>query len=133
MKQNRISLIILLAIAVTIVSCSKSHMNDTGTARKFRFQLYTNQDFSSNTSTIHFSIFVNDGNTVLLDSNLATMQIKDIPNAANKIVIEKTVNVTNDVDLSAGFLYQIDGVGTSWYIDTSRAGNPLKVIDYAFQ
>lgn len=132
MKQNRVIIVIMLVIGVSVLSCSKSHINNPGTPRKFRFQLYTTQDFSSNNSVIHFSIFVNDGNTALLDSNLATMQIKDIPDAANKIVIEKTVNVPNDVDLSAGFLYQIDNVGTSWFIDTSRAGNPLKVIDYDF-
>ncbi len=61
------------------------------------------------------------------------MQIKDIPDAAHKIVIEKTVFGTGNSDLAAGFNYEIQNVGHSWYIDTSRAGNELKVIDYAFQ
>jgi hypothetical protein len=38
----------------------------------------------------------------------------------------------NNADLAAGFHYEIQNVGHSGYIDTSRAGNELKVVDYAF-
>ena len=61
------------------------------------------------------------------------MQIKDIPGAAHKLVIEKTVPGNNNADLAAGFRYEIENVGQSGYTDTSRAGNMFKVIDYAFQ
>ena len=101
--------------------------------RKIRFQLYTNQDFSTDNSLINFSIFIKDKNGTLLDSALAAMEIKDIPDSAHKFVIEKTVTENNNWDLAAGFQYEIQNVGYSWYIDTSKAGNTLKVIDYAFQ
>ena len=68
---------------------------------------------------------------MLLDSSLASIQIKDIPDSLHKIVIEKTV--ADNADLAAGFRYEIPGVGISWHIDTSKAGNKLKVIDYDFQ
>ena len=61
------------------------------------------------------------------------MQIKDIPDAAHKLVIEKTVPGNDNTDLAVGFHYEIQNVGHSGYIDTSKAGNALKVIDYAFQ
>ena len=122
---------------VLATSCTKQYSSSGGnyppTSRKIRFQLYTNQDFSTDNAVIHFSIFIKNGDRVLLDSALATMQIKDIPDFAHKIVIEKAVTGYDNVDLSAGFQYEIENVGFSWFIDTSRAGNPLKVIDYAFQ
>ena len=99
--------------------------------RTIRFQLYTNQDFSDNSSVINFSIFIRDANRTLFDSSLASMRIKDIPDALNKLVIEKTVN--DNSDLAAGFRYEIHDVGTSSYIDTSKAGNPFKIVDFSFQ
>ena len=101
--------------------------------RKIRFQLYTNKDFSDDSSVIAFAIFIKDKNGILLDSALAPMQIREIPNSAHKLVIEKTVAENNNWDLAAGFRYEIQNVGFSGYIDTSKAGNQLKVIDYAFQ
>jgi len=62
---------------------------------------------------------------------LASMRIEDIPDALNKLVIEKTVN--DNSDLAAGFHYEIQDVGSSSFIDTSKAGNPFKIIDYSFQ
>jgi hypothetical protein len=61
------------------------------------------------------------------------MQLKDIPDVAHKLVIEKTAPGNDDSDLAAGFHYEIQNVGHSGYIDTSKAGNNFKVIDYAFQ
>lgn len=101
--------------------------------RKIRFQLYTNQDFSADNSIIHFSIFIKDANRTLLDSALASMQIKDIPDAAHKLIVEKTVTGNYNSDLTAGFRYEIENVGISAFIDTSKAGNTFKIIDYAFQ
>ena len=59
------------------------------------------------------------------------MRIEDIPDAFHKLVIEKTVS--DNSDIAAGFRYEIHDVGTSSYVDTSKAGNLFKVIDYAFQ
>ena len=124
-----------LLVALIAISCKKNYSasltSASPTARTFRFQLYTNQDFSTSTSVINFSIFIKNGNRKLFDSSLASMLIKDIPDATHKIVIEKTV--ADNSDLAAGFLYEIPNVGISWHIDTSRAGNAFKVVDYNFQ
>ena len=135
MKIFSISTLVLLI--VTMESCKKTYPSsdgeNPGTGRKVLFQLYTDKDFSAETSVIKFSIFIRNARTTFFDSSFASMQIKDIPDAAHKIVIEKTVFGTGNADLAAGFNYEIQNVGNSWYIDTSRAGNVLKVIDYAFQ
>lgn len=137
MKKLFIMRIVSLVVLVSILSCKKqyptAYETPPGIERKIRFQLYTNQDFSGNTSIINFSLFIKNGNTNLFDSALAVMKIKDIPDAAHKIVIEKTVTTNGNSDLAAGFRYEIQDVGNSWYIDTSKAGNPFKIIDYAFQ
>jgi hypothetical protein len=110
--------------------------------RTFRFLLSTDQDFSGNNAIIHFSIFIKNGSVyvydttaghLLFDSAFLPMQIKDIPDPAHKIVVEKKVAGYDTADLTAGFVYEIENVGSSWHIDTSRAGNPLKVIDYNFR
>jgi hypothetical protein len=135
MKKFIIAICSALLVVLTGISCKKDYSShDTSnsfTSRTIRFQLYTNQDFSANTSVINFSIFIKNGNKTLFDSSLASMQIKDIPDNTHKIVIEKTV--ADNADLAAGFRYEILNVGISWHIDTSKAGNGLKVIDYAFQ
>ena len=117
------------------LSCKKQYSSGNiiypPAQRTIRFQLYTNQDFSGNTSVINFSVFIRTANRTLFDSTLASMRIEDIPDASHKLVIEKTVN--DNSDLAAGFNYEIQDVGTSWFIDTSKAANPFKVIDYAFQ
>ncbi len=135
MKFFSISIVVLLI--VTTESCKKTYPSsdgeNPGNGRKVLFQLYTDKDFSNETSVIKFSIFIRNARTTFFDSSFAPMQIKDIPDAAHKLVIEKTVLGTGNSDLAAGFNYEIQNVGHSWYIDTSRAGNALKVIDYAFQ
>jgi hypothetical protein len=123
-----------LALLFIVVSCRKYSSGNIiypASPRTIRFQLYTNQDFSGNASVINFSIFIRDANRTLFDSSLAPMRIEDIPDALHKLVIEKTVN--DNADLAAGFNYEIQDVGNSWYIDTSKAGNALKIIDYSFQ
>lgn len=122
-------------IMIILVGCKKYNSGPIvfpQSDRKIRFQLYTDQDFSGNTSVINFSIFIRTKNQTLLDSALASMEIKDIPDAAHKLVIETTVTGYSDNDLAAGFDYQIQNVGSSWYTDTSKAGTILKVIDYNF-
>lgn len=128
----------MLTVVFVIVSCKKGYSPGNtiypgvGTERKIRFQLYTNQDFSTNASVINFSLFIRNTNRTFFDSSLVSMRIKDIPDAAHKLVIEKIVNTDNS-DLAAGFRYEIHDVGNSQYIDTSKAGNTFKIIDFAFQ
>jgi hypothetical protein len=123
-----------LVVAIIGLSCKKDSSTPRVTypqKRTIRFQLYTNENFSTNTSVINFTVFIENGSKTLFDSSLASMQIKDIPDNAHKIIIEKTV--ADNSDLAAGFRYEIQNVGMSWHIDTSKAGNSFKVIDYAFQ
>jgi len=132
--KNFIRIAAAVAVLLVVVSCRKyssGNMSYPAAQRTIRFQLYTNQDFSDNSSVINFSIFIRDANRTLFDSSLASMRIKDIPDALNKLVIEKTVN--DNSDLAAGFRYEIHDVGTSSYIDTSKAGNPFKIVDFSFQ
>jgi hypothetical protein len=146
MKNNFFNACLLLTFCITIASCKKNssvkNPMPPANGRTFRFLLYTDQDFSNNNSVIYFTVFIKKGsvyvfdtvrNNLLYDSAFAPMQIKDIPDAAHKIVIEKKVVGYDDEDLSAGFIYQIENVGSSWHVDTSTAGNPLKVIDYNFR
>jgi hypothetical protein len=129
--------ILIASLSVIVISCKKQYpygtVGNPYNSRKVRFQLYTNQDFSGNSSIIHFSIFIGKANNTLLDSSLAPMQIKDIPDSMNKIIIEKTIPGNDNADIEAGFRYEIQNVGNSWFIDTIRAGSTFKVIDYAFQ
>ena len=146
MKNNRFQVYSLLALSIIIASCEKTGSNanpmpaDSG--RTIRFVLYTDHDFSDDNSVIHFSVFIKKGSVyvfdtvranILFDSAYAPRLIKDIPDPANKIVVEKKVIGYDDADLTAGFVYEIENVGSSWHIDTSKAGNPLKVIDYNFR
>lgn len=136
----------LIILFITIASCKKSGLNGnpmpTNDGRTIRFMLYTDQDFSDDSAVIHFTIFIKKGSVyvndtiasnLLFDSAFAPVQIKDIPDAAHKIVVEKKVVGYDDADLTAGFIYAIENVGNAWHIDTSKAGNPLKVIDYNFR
>jgi hypothetical protein len=127
---------VVALLSVIGQSCKKTHPSTGGESlsseRKIRFQLYTDKDFSNENSVIKFSIFIRDARTTFFDSSLAPMKLQDIPDAAHKIVIDKMVLGDNNADLAAGFHYEIQNVGHSGYIDTSRAGNELKVVDYAF-
>src|SRR5262245_60322561 len=122
MKILFISILVLLTFVLE--SCKKTYPSrsgeNPGNERKIRFQLYTDKDFSGETSLIEFSIFIRNAQTELFDSSLAPMQLQNIPDAAHKIVIEKTISGNHDADLAAGFRYEIQNVGNSWYIDTSK-------------
>ncbi|HYJ65403.1 MAG TPA: hypothetical protein VEV62_16800 [Parafilimonas sp.] len=146
MKKISFNFCLLLTLCVIITSCKKNgaenSMTPPASGRTFRFVLYTDQDFSNDNSVIHFTLFIKKGsvyvyepnqNNLVYDSAFATMQIKDIPDAAHKIVVEKKVVGYDDTDFSAGFVYEIENVGNSWHVDTSSAGNPLKIIEYNFR
>src|SRR5215467_12465609 len=99
--KNLFSVVMLLMLLSAVVflmivldSCKKTNPSgeNPGIERKIRFQLYTNEDFSDETSVITFSIFIKKAQTTLFDSSLAPMQLKDIPDSTHKIVIEKTIS-----------------------------------------
>ena len=134
MKNFATAAVLMLLVLFTDESCSKTNSTPSyGSPRKIKYVLYTNTDFSGNSDTIKFSLVMRTQNKELFDSALAPMLIKDIPHADHKIVIEKNVPGNDSSDLSVGFLYTIVGVGNSWYLDTCKAGNAFKVVEYDFR
>jgi hypothetical protein len=116
------------------VSCSKDHaVVKSNSARKVRFELYTGKDFSDDEKNIQFSIFIRNGQKTILDSPLAPMKIKDIPDSNHKIVIVRLVPDNDMATLAVGFNYQIETVGFSWYLDTFPAIDTFKVLSYSFR
>ncbi|MES2375991.1 MAG: hypothetical protein V4553_05415 [Bacteroidota bacterium] len=119
-----------------ITSCTKKvEVIPTPTppsARTIKFNLYTEQDFSTDNHNITFSVFIRNGTKTLLDSPITTMKVKDIPKLANKLMFEKKI-VNDDSELTAGFTYYIENVGYSWYLDTLSAGGKTKLINYSFR
>lgn len=146
MKKISFNVCLLLTLCIAIASCKKNGPGENpipvGSGRTVRLLLYTDQNFSNDNSVIHFTVFIKKGSVyvydtvasnLLFDSAFAPMQIKDIPDPAHKIVIEKKVIGYDEADLTAGFVYEIENVGNSWHVDTSSAGNPLKIIEYNFR
>jgi hypothetical protein len=127
---------ILISVVILIqLSCSKERsVHHSGSDRTIRFELYTKNNFSENNDNITFSLFIkNKQNRVLFDSTLSVMKIMDIPDSTRKIVFEKKVPKEDASELAAGFHYIIEGVGYSSYLDTCKAGQLLKVIEFIFQ
>lgn len=127
-----------VAAILTVTSCRKQtkeqNTRDPELPRKIQFQLYTDKDFSGNTDDIYFSLFIhNSTNKVLWDSLLPVMKIKDIPDLAHKLVMEKSIIVKNSSILKVGFHYVIGNVGNANYIDTSNAGQTIKIVAFKFQ
>ena len=127
-------LTIFLFLFILAVACKKDQPNvKTNPPRKVRYELYTNEDFSDDQKNILFSIFMRNGQKTILDSPLATMKIKDIPDSNHRIIIEKLVPGDAPSTLVVGFNYQIENVGNSWYLDTFPAGDTSKVLSYPFR
>lgn len=127
-------LIIFPVLFILVVSCKKDQPNaKTNPARKVRYELFTNEDFSDNQKNILFSIFMRNGQNTIFDSPLATMKIKDIPDSNHRIVVEKLVPDNDTATLVVGFNYQIEHVGNSWFLDTFSSGNTSKLLRYPFR
>jgi hypothetical protein len=134
MKKYILITIALLSLVLTLSSCNKDgEQPNNKVEHKIQYVLYTNEDFSNDEHNITFSVFARDNDNTLLDSAISTMKVKDIPSAANKIVVEKTLITNASTDLVAGFVYQIEGVGVSWHLDSIAAGQNNKIIEYAFK
>lgn len=136
MKKYFIGIIVMLVVFVFLGSCKKyspSNSIEPESERIILFQLYTSKDFTDETSVIDFSVFVRTANKTIFDSAFISVRLNEIPDAAHKLALEKTIRGYAGEDLAAGFRYTIHGVGNSTYIDTSKAGNPFKVVDFNFQ
>ena len=102
--------------------------------RKVQFVLYTDKDFSNNGQIISFKLSIQKiSNLVIWDSLLPVMKIKDIPRQANKLVIEKQVPGNDPSLLKTGFYYTIENVGSSWFIDSFKVGETIKILAFNFQ
>ena len=135
MKNTIIVLTTLFIILLTTLSCNKEKPKP-GTEkveRTIQYVLYTNEDFSDDEHNITFSVFARDDERTLLDSAITTMKVKEIPSIDNKIIIEKKLITDASTDLVAGFVYEIEHVGVSWYLDSIPAGQNSKTIEYAFK
>ncbi|MGF7079348.1 hypothetical protein [Mucilaginibacter sp. UYCu711] len=134
MKTTLVLSVSIFALFLLITSCTKQ-VEVTPTlplTRTIKFNLYTEQDFSTNNHNITFSLFIRNHTKTLFDSTITTMKIKDIPKLADKLVFEKKIFYDNS-ELAAGFTYYIQDVGSSWHLDTLAAGQNFKLIDYSFR
>ena len=138
MKSLSIISILCGSIILIGTSCKKqityNALSSSKNLRKVQFVLYTDKDFSSDNNTITFKVSIKkSGNQVLWDSTLTPMKIKDIPNTAHKIIIEKAIPGNDPSLLKVGFYYSIKDVGNSWYLNAFNVGETFKVVDFNFQ
>ena len=139
-KMKFLSTVYIFCVSVILIgtSCKKlttyPEHNNPGVPRKVQFLLYTDKDFSTDNDMITFTLSIqNLTNQTLWDSALAPMKIKDIPNLEHKLVAEKIVPANNPSLLKVGFLYSIENVGNSWHLDSLKAGETFKIVDFNFQ
>jgi len=134
MTRYRLIVIALISLVLSLSACHKDREQPNNKVEhKIQYVLYTNEDFSDDEHNITFSVFARDNDKTLLDSAITTMKVKEIPSAANKIIIEKTFVTDASTPLLAGFVYEIDGVGVSWNLDSIPAGQNITTIEYAFK
>jgi hypothetical protein len=134
MKPFLVLPITVFAFLLLLTSCLKKVevVPTLPLTRTVKFNLYTDQDFSTDNHNITFSVFVRNSTKTLLDSAITTMKVKDIPKLANKLTFEKTI-VNDNSELTVGFKYYIENVGYSWYLDTLAAGGRTKLLNYSFK
>jgi hypothetical protein len=101
-------------------------------ARKVRYELFTDKDFSGNSEMIQFNLEMLLAGREIFDSALAPMKIQDIPDSLHRIIIEKLVPAGVTDTLSVGFTYTIVDVGTSWHQELFPAGDTLKIVRFSF-
>lgn len=130
-KMRLLTAFATLAFLCITYSCKKDTVPPV--TRTIQYILYTDKDFSSDDALVTFTLYMKNRTNIIFDSSLAPMKLKDIPNAANKIVFEKTVPHNDTALLTVGFLYSIEGVGNSWYLDTCASGETFKTVNYNFQ
>ena len=127
--------IFCMAFSVMIAACKKS--TQTPSPRTIRYILYTREDFSEVRDTIRFRLRMQTtGITgrVLLDSGIAPMRVSEVPDSLHRLIFTKTVPPGHEQDkLIVGFIYDIDNVGESWYLDSSAAGEKTKTVEYSFR
>jgi hypothetical protein len=133
MKHLVANLFAAVALIPAIPACKKT-AHPPAAPRNVQYILYTSTNFTGNNGQITFELIMKNGRTVLFDSLFTPMNISDIPDKAHAIVVNKLVPAGNEgADLQVGFLYAIQNVGNSWFLDTCKAGDVLKKVEYDFQ
>jgi len=134
MKKIGFRLILPALIILSALSCKKDYngYKTPPIQRNIQFDLFTSQDFSTDNNKITFTLHIKNKNKTLWDSVLSSMKINEIPVQANKLTFNKIVPDDDGSELSAGFVYEIENVGMSWYLDTIKAGEAFKHISYDF-
>ena len=127
--------ILSISLSTILLACKKNAA--TPTPRTIRYILYTKEDFSNVDDTIRFRLHIHTtGITgrVLFDSNIAPMKVSEIPDPAHEFVFTKTVPPGYDKEkLVIGFVYDIDKVGESWYLDSMLPSETKKTVEYSFK
>jgi hypothetical protein len=119
---------------ITGSAITDSALDNSKNLRKVRFVLYTDKDFSSDNDSIFFKLSIRKArNQVLWDSMLAPMKIKDIPDLAHRLIVNKLVPGNDPSLLKVGFYYSIKNVGNSWHVEPFNVGETFKVVDFNFQ
>ena len=139
-KMKFLSFMSIFCVSTILVgtSCKKQTMDpipgNPEVHRKIQFALYSDKDFSNDNGNITFTLSIQKlTSQVLWDSVLPQMKIKDIPDVAHKLVIEKLVPNNDNSLLKVGFRYAIENVGSSWHWDSSDAGETFTIVDFNFQ
>jgi len=139
-KMKFLSFMSIFCVSTILVgtSCKKQIMDpipgNPEVLRKIQFALYSDKDFSNDNGNITFTLSIQKlTSQVLWDSVLPQMKIKDIPDVAHKLVIEKLVPNNDNSLLKVGFRYAIENVGSSSHWDSSNAGETFTIVDFNFQ
>ena len=136
-KAKFLSFMSVFCVSTILVgtSCKKQTTDQSpGVPRKIQFALYSDKDFSNDNGNITFTLSIQKlPSQVLWDSVLPQMKIKDIPDVAHKLVIEKLVPNNDKSLLKVGFRYSIENVGSSSHWDSSNAGETFTIVDFNFQ
>ena len=138
MKKFRLTLTLgFLCVAFTMIFAACRRHVEVPPPRTIHYILYTKEDFAGDNDTIRFRLRMQTTGVtgrVLFDSSIAPMRISEIPDSLHRLQFTKTVPPGHDHDLLVvGFVYDIDHVGESWFLDSSLAGASSKTVEYSFR
>ena len=135
-----LTILSILAVSTILVgtACKKQAIvrepENPAVLREVQYGIYTSKDFSTNNNNIVFTLIIaNSSNQNIWDSVLAPMKIKDIPDLAHKIVIEKSILAHANSLLKVGVYYSIENTGNASHVDNFNGGEIFKTFDFNFQ
>jgi hypothetical protein len=129
--------VVAVAAICFAIACRKDNSSANNAkippTRKVRFELFTAQDFSDQPERITFSLYMANDDRRIFDSAISPMRVEDIPDSLHRIIIEHEVPGNDTSTLVVGWLYHIDNVGYSWYLDSFPAADSFKLVRYSFR